>query len=377
MPKLLFVTRRAFYPDCSGGAEQSSLYLFQSLQKLGWEIEVICRVSLRSQYFWRGCWRILKREQPPSLSVVDNDLGYPCWRWITKFGQQPQWIEFLNRRLEEYQPDIVLGHDQPNCPLLINAAERGYPSFYFARNLGNIETGEVIPEKLHTIANSPYTAEVASQVSTKEIGVVLPFMKCDRYRVQARQRRYITFINPIPEKGVDVVLEIARHLPQERFLFVKGQWPIYGESALEAFVKPARELPNVDIWEHQADMRQVYAMTDVLLVPSQFTETFGRVIVEAQVNGIPVVTAKAGGIPYTVGRGGVLIDPKDNVQAYVEALTQLRQDQDHYAELSDLARKNSQRTEFDPQYQVKNFIQFVESRIQQDGASKLIPSEPC
>jgi len=38
-----------------------------------------------------------------------------------------------------------------------------------------------------------------------------------------RKRQYITFINPIPQKGLDVAIEIARCLPQERFLFVKGK----------------------------------------------------------------------------------------------------------------------------------------------------------
>ena len=141
------------------------------------------------------------------------------------------------------------------------------------------------------------------------------------------------------------------------------------QKTLEAFVKAAYSLPNVEVWEHQEDMRHVYSMTDILLVPSQFTETFGRVIVEAQVNGIPVVAAKAGGIPYTVGQGGILVEPKDNLPAYLEALRRLRSDENFYAQLSALALENSQRPEFDAHYQVKNFIQFVESRIQHDSSS--------
>ena len=369
MPKLLFVTRRAFYPDCSGGAEQSSLYLFNSLLQMGWQIEVICRLSLRSPYFRRGCWQALRCRRKPSFSMVDYDLGYPCWRWITNFSKEQQWIEFLDQRLREYRPDVVLGHDQPNCPLLNYAANQGYQSFYFARNLGDIENGAVIPDRLHLIANSPYTAGILGKLTSNKIGVVLPFMKLDRYQVRERQRQYITFINPIPEKGINVAIEIARYLPQERFLFVKGQWSVYSKKTLEAFVKAAYSLPNVEVWEHQEDMRHVYSMTNILLVPSQFTETFGRVIVEAQVNGIPVVAAKAGGIPYTAGQGGILVEPKDNLPAYLEALRRLRSDENFYAQLSALALENSQRPEFDAHHQVKNFIQFVESRIQHDYSS--------
>jgi glycosyltransferase involved in cell wall biosynthesis len=59
----------------------------------------------------------------------------------------------------------------------------------------------------------------------------------------------------------------------------------------------------VEVWEHQQDTRQIYAVTDILLVPSQFYETFGRVILEAQVNSIPVVAANVDSIPYTLVPG--------------------------------------------------------------------------
>jgi glycosyltransferase involved in cell wall biosynthesis len=358
MPKLLFVTTLPFYPDASGGGEQFLLYLFQSLRQLGWKIEVICGLSLRSPYFRRACWQALMHFQKPSLSMMDEDLGFPCWRQLRKFSQERQ-SECLDQRLREYRPDVVLSHDSPNSPLLKYAAHQGYPSFYFAQWLSKI----VVPNEFHTIANSPFTASVIAQFTRNEVGVVLPLTDLEQYRVIKRERQYITFINPIPQKGLDVAIEIARCLPQERFLFVKGKWGKYSASTIEAFMKPIYKLPNVEVWEHQRDMRQVYAVTDILLVPSQFNETFGRVIVEAQANGIPVVAANVGGIPYSLGRGGILVEPKNEPQAYVDALQRLRTDENLYMQLSDLALQNSQRPEFDPQYQVKNFIRFVESRI--------------
>lgn len=362
MPKLLFVTMKPFYPDTSGGAQQSSLYLFESLRQLGWQVEVICGLSLRSPYFHRAFWQTLSRFRKPSLVAVDEDFGYCCRRRLFKFSKEHQWIKWLDRRLREYQPDVVLGHTSPECPLLNYAAHQGYPSFFFVRNLYSFETGSVVPEQLHAIANSPFTASITARFTRKEVGVVLPFVELDRYRVTKHERRYITFINPVPEKGVDVAIEIARSLPEERFLFVRGKWASYTDSELETFIKPVYSLPNVEVWDHQWDMRRVYAVTDILLVPSQFEETFGRVIVEAQANAIPVVAADVGGIPYTLGQGGVLIEPKDKVQAYIEALERLRTDESFYTQLSDLAIQNSQRPEFDPQDQVKKFIHFVETR---------------
>lgn len=351
-----------FYPDTSGGAQQSSLYLFESLRQLGWQIEVICGLTLRSPSFRRACWQSLMRFQIPSFPVIkDENLGYPYWRRLIKFSkEESKWLEWLDQFLREYQPDVVLGHTSPECPLLNYAADRGYPSFFFVRYLRKFELGAVIPDNIQPIANAPFTAAMAAQLTGKEVGVVLPFVDLDRYRVTKRERKYITFINPVPEKGVDVAIEVARSLPQERFLFIRGKWTGFKKSRLESYIEPVYALPNVEVWEHQSDMRQVYAVTDILLAPSQFEETFGRVIVEAQSNGIPVVAAHVGGISYTLGQGGILIEPKDKTQAYVEALQRLRTDENFYAQMSALAIANTQRPEFDPQYQVKNFIHLVE-----------------
>ncbi|NET33468.1 MAG: glycosyltransferase family 4 protein [Cyanothece sp. SIO1E1] len=362
MSKLLFVTMQPFYPDSSGGAQQSSLYLFDSLRRLGWQIEVLCGLRLRSPYVQRACWQSIAGLRWPPQVIKDEDLGYPCWRRMIKFSQTRDWLKWLQHHLQTYQPDVVLGHTSPHCPLLNHAARQGYASFYFARELSSLEAGVPISDQIHVIANSPFSAAAVASVTCKQVGVVLPFVDSDQYRVLERDRRYITFINPVPEKGVEVAIKIAHNLPQAWFLFVKGKWSRYKNSSQEAFIKTAYSLPNVEIWPHQKDMRQVYSMTDILLMPSQFSETFGRVIIEAQANRIPVVAADVGGIPYTLGAGGILVKPKNHTQGYVDALQQLRADDSLYARLSAQAFENSQRPEFKPRYQVQRFIDFIESQ---------------
>ena len=54
------------------------------------------------------------------------------------------------------------------------------------------------------------------------------------------------------------------------------------------------------------DMRSVYRDTKVLLVPSQWLETWGRVATEAQFSGIPVLASRSGALPEAVGPGGIL-----------------------------------------------------------------------
>ncbi|MEB3211043.1 MAG: glycosyltransferase family 4 protein [Leptolyngbyaceae bacterium] len=362
MSKLLFVSTRPFYPESSGGAQKSTLFLFKRLQQLGWDIEVMCGLSIRSALFRKVVFQSLLRGQKPSRTIKDDHLGYPCWRRMMKFSQPPDWIKWLDQRLDEFQPDTVIGYTSSKCPLLNHAAQRGFSSFYFVRELSSIESGQRIPDKIHAIANSPFTASKTESVSNNKVGVVLPFIDLERYQVDQRDRRYITFINPVPEKGVELAIEVARQLPNERFLFVKGKWTRYDRSRQEAFLRDAYLLPNVDVIDHQSDMRAIYQMTDILLVPSQFTETFGRVIVEAQVNRIPVIAAHIGGIPYTMGDGGILVDPIDRPEGYVHAIQHLRRDEATYHRLAHLAHQNSQRAEFDPHYQVERFLDFIQSQ---------------
>ena len=119
----------------------------------------------------------------------------------------------------------------------------------------------------------------------------------------------------------------------------------------------------MEIWENQTDMRKVYRATKILLVPSQFIETFGRVIVEAQLNGIPVVASKVDGIPYTLGKGGILVEALNDPKAYVKALIELLGDKELYECYARLGRENAARAEFDPNVQVDKFDEFLREDI--------------
>jgi len=83
------------------------------------------------------------------------------------------------------------------------------------------------------------------------------------------------------------------------------------------------DLANVTLLEPRAEVDEIYARTRILLVPSQWEETFGRVAIEAFANGIPVVGSSVGGLKEHVGEGGILIDDKANVGAWVEAIEAL------------------------------------------------------
>lgn len=371
MARLLFATRFKFFPDSLGGAQLSSHQLLSGLVDEGWEVGAVCRLSSPfSRLYARALFHALSRGGFPGLAATDDTLGYRCWRLVGLPHMRP--LRRLDRhlvkrsfarRLEAFRPDVVLGDSSADCPFLRQALARGYPCIYLARSIPTIGTPSIIPHNLFFAGNSPYTASILEAITGRAIEVVRPMVHAADYRVERREPRFVTFINPVPEKGVSVALEVARRMPGTRFLFVKGKWPMARLKTVETLVRPALDLPNVEVWEHQLDMRAVYRVTRVLLAPSQFLETFGRVIIEAHINGIPVVAARVAGVPYTLGEGGVLVEPKHDVEAYVEALRQLEQDPARYARLSNLALENSQRPELAPGRQLRTFVRFVNEQV--------------
>ena len=118
----------------------------------------------------------------------------------------------------------------------------------------------------------------------------------------------------IPHKGADVLLRaVAGDGRLEADLW--GDGPERG-----ALVRLADELGlggrvRFHGFVDDVDVAAAYAAADVLAVPSVpvpgWLEQFGRVVVEAQASGVPVVASDSGALPDVVGSSGVLVPPGD------------------------------------------------------------------
>jgi glycosyltransferase involved in cell wall biosynthesis len=103
------------------------------------------------------------------------------------------------------------------------------------------------------------------------------------------------------------------------------------------------------------DLDGTWRHADLLVAPSR-VETYGMVVSEAFARGIPVLASDAGGLPETVGTGGVLT-PAENVPALVAALHRWFAQPAHRAGLQHSAR--SSRCRLAPWTQTSRRVQQV------------------
>ena len=191
-----------------------------------------------------------------------------------------------------------------------------------------------------------FFAEYPKSVRPESSLVVRPPVFANEYAT--KPGKAITLINCNPEKGGKVLDALARRMPDQQFLAVKGA---YGEQILP-------DLPNIEIVEHVdgADMREkVYGRTKVLLMPSSY-ESWGRAGVEALASGIPVVAHPTEGLCESLGEAGVFVDRND-VAGYEAVLRKLLTASE-YRLASKRARQRS--AELDPSTDLAAWCQAVE-----------------
>jgi glycosyltransferase involved in cell wall biosynthesis len=118
----------------------------------------------------------------------------------------------------------------------------------------------------------------------------------------------------IPHKGVDVLLR-AVALDDRFTAEIFGAGP--ESDSLTALADRLGIGERVTFHGHVDEERipDVYAEFDVLAVPSvplpSWVEQFGRVVVEAQASGVPVIASASGALPDVVGDRGLLVEPND------------------------------------------------------------------
>ena len=146
----------------------------------------------------------------------------------------------------------------------------------------------------------------------------------ERHKVVGMVARFVA------EKGYREMLQaarlIARRMPEARFVFVGAVETAKGDALDPGIIAELGLEGVVSFLGHRADMPELYAIMDVLALPS-YREGFPRAPMEAAAMGVPAVVTDVRGCRQTVADGetGYLVPPRD-ADALAAALLDLLDD---------------------------------------------------
>jgi len=370
--QIVFASHRPPYPFFLGGAARCAHRLLLALaQDLGAECSAVGSAAY-SVTPWalppaadhaalgvRGVSGAAAPGERPGPGTV-LDCGYP----VQVLADFPR--EFA-QLLRERRPDVVWSQLEGAREVLGLARDEGVQGLLY------VHDAEDDPRELratadlgcHVVCSSAFLARKVEQAIGRPAHVIYPASDwC--FGTVGDPDGFVTMVNPHAVKGLDTFLEIARRLPHQRFL-LQESWKL-GDAALAALRERLAPLPNVTFQHRVPDMRPVYARTRLLLVPSVWEEGFGMVAVEAQSCGIPVVASARGGLPESVGNGGLLIDDYRNAEAWVAAIESLLADDAAYRQWSARALAHARSDAFVPQQLARRFLEVCSSPPPRTGA---------
>ena len=155
---------------------------------------------------------------------------------------------------------------------------------------------------------------------------------------------YALFVGRLaPEKGTETMLAAWDRLRTKIPLKIVGDGPLRDQ-----VVEAAARQSNVEWLGHRPveDVHALMGKADMLIFPSQWYETFGRVAAEAFAAGTPVIAANIGAVAELVehGRTGLKFRPGDPE----DLVTQVEWALSHSAELRSM--REEVRAEFETKY---------------------------
>lgn len=370
--KIVGIFDKIFLPI--GGSELTIIELFSKLSKEGFQTEIFSYSGTKFIQYVIDTLNIL--ELP--YSFFENKICY-----VTEGISITIFIEndpmnvprnFLSV-IENRKPDIVFGLFCEMSLIVISNVYPGLPVILYVHTFEFIrpnKTTSVIKKFIMNNNNIIAPSEFMQNCIYREWGVkpaiFKDYIEKDKYLSENRESKFITMINPNVLKGRDIFIEIASKLPEKQFLSVGG-W--YSNNYREFFQNNVyNRFSNIIYEESTNNMKSIYSKTSVLLFPSLCEETFGRVIIESFLNGIPVLATKVGALRETLSGAGFLFEinkirdgvfaPDSDFSNWVETLRKL-EDPVFYNEVSVKCRKVAEKYFSDLHKSMENLKKYLYS----------------
>jgi glycosyltransferase involved in cell wall biosynthesis len=215
-------------------------------------------------------------------------------------------LDLACQALSRFKPQILLtyGGHPASLELMLRAKAMGVSVVFHLHNFGYDDR-----RAFTDVSSVIFPSEYSRRHFQRKIGLdgtVIPDpIRLDRVIVQEPEPKYVTFINPQPEKGATVfariAIELNRRRPDIPLLVVEGRGT---SDTLAGLPVDLSGLTNLNRMANTPDPRDFYKVTRAVLMPSLWRESLGRVPIEAMANGIPVLASDRGALPETLGDAG-------------------------------------------------------------------------
>ena len=350
--RILFVTDHIHFPQGGGGAERNTHELSVALRDRGFHPAVIS--SLTPDNSWLSWTNRLRRALPPRQEFPrDSMCGYPVYRgWnMNRSGEV----------VDRFKPDVIVVQSTHPDPFLRALKPHGIPMAVYLHEVSDIDhLASLAGANVSLLANSNFTARRLLEQCGLRSQVVVPLIDPRYYVTEVRPER-VLFVNTVPRKGLEIAFAIAERRPDVQFDFVLS-WILKPDRVAELAAR-ARKAGNIVLHRPTDDMRSLYAKTRLLLVPSQWEETWGRIVTEAHINGIPVLGSSTGELPQVIGPGGLTVAANAPIEDWLTAFGRLWDNPESYAEFARAAREYSKRDEIQPATIVARLVDILQDTI--------------
>lgn len=313
-------------PQKNNGAEIGNLERFRLLKALGWQVEIHTALNTENK---ESAIKIMKH-----FGAIDkNDhmlLDHiPCFLHLDpKFHYNNTQAraplrDFFHGLLSQYKPDVVwtqyTEYPASSAALLWNASrtwvdicDNEFPRLpEMSLDPQSMDIAQIYQLLRYAIVASPFMAKQIQEAFPFSNAIHLPYPMPElRFPTANIDRKFWLFVNPVPMKGLNFVIDLAKRLPFENFAFVRN-WAQLGD---------LENLPgNVTLIPQQATLKPLFVHSKGLLMPSQWDEAFGRVPLEAMAASVPVISSNKGALPETVGAGGVVLPLE--IECWLDTMT--------------------------------------------------------
>ncbi len=376
--KILFVSYHC-YLDSSSGAAVSSRDMMRVLARLGYRVEVLSGSLFDAPLdgdpidkLVRDGWPLTRHVDDPAsgrASGVWEDLpphalfhidGIPVTvcRGNTSRAPGPEdaesrdFLRLFGRKMGQLWPDVVIGYggDHLLARCFAEARRLGAKTIFTLHNC-NYKSRHHFDHADLVRVPSAFASQYYRGSLSLECVVLPNAIDNDRIRVDARDPRYLTFVNPSSDKGLCVFARVADELGRRRpdipLLVVESR---QGEAEVAACGLDLRVHGNVFFMANAPDPRDFLRVSRAVMMPSLVEETFGRVAAEAMSVGVPVLVGDRGALPEIVGAGGLVLPipvrltpgtrelpTPEEVRPWMDAIIRLWDEAAYYADLSTAA----------------------------------------